>query len=272
MTEVLKMYQNLLDSEYLPIQQQELDRIDNILRETGFCIIAGYHGSGKSSLARRYSHYRQHLRRVYCKNVAVQDILPELERNIQPLFLDSATNLLYDIRAFQIVKNRAKKLPVVLGVHIEPQNIDYLFPQHQNNIVVVGSLTYSDARLLANHPSDEDIPCLDQLLEYSGMRRRDLINLCIETYSIGGNFRFESIEEGTTNLADKSQRVYKHIFEEHFTEQQREVIRRILTGKHVSQNNIDTEILARTGLIKNEDGEFTLNGKLLKLIFKKVLS
>ena len=67
MTEILKTYQSLLDSECLQIQQQELDMIDTSLRETGFCIIAGYHGSGKSSLARRYSHYRQPLRRVYCK-------------------------------------------------------------------------------------------------------------------------------------------------------------------------------------------------------------
>jgi len=74
MTDILKNYQDLLDNECLPIQQLELDRIDTLLSKTGLCIIAGYHGSGKSSLARRYSHYREQLRRVYCKNASVQDI------------------------------------------------------------------------------------------------------------------------------------------------------------------------------------------------------
>ncbi len=272
MTEILKIYQSLLDNECLPIQQQELARIDNILRETGFCIIAGYHGSGKSSLARRYSHYKQHLRRVYCKNVAPQDVLSELEKNTHSLFLDSVTGLLYDERAFQTAKDRAKKSPIVLGIHIEPQNIDQLFFQHQKNLVIVGSLTYDDAKLLASRPFDKNIPNLDRLLEYSGMRRRDLINLCIETYSIRKNFSSESIEEGTKNLADKSQRVYKHIFEEHFTEQQKEVMKKIIAGNPELQDNLDTEILVRTGIIKDRNEEFKLNGKLLELIFKKVLN
>lgn len=269
MTDILKNYQDLLDNECLPIQQQETNEIDHILRETGFCILAGYHGSGKSSLARRYSHYKQHLKRIYCKNIIPKDVLSELEKDTQPLFLDSVTDLLYDESTFQTVKDRAKKSPVVLGVHIEPQNRDQLFSQYQKNLMVIGSLDYDDAKLLASCPLDEDIPYLNQLLEYSGMRRRDLINLCIEAYSIQRDFSSKSIEEGTINLADKSQRVYKHIFEEHFTEQQREIIRAVLAGNSEIRDNVDTGVLVRTGIIKEK---FTLNGKLLELIFKKVLS
>ena len=273
MTNLLKKYQDLLGNECLPIQQQELDKVDRILRETGFCIIAGYHGSGKSSLARRYSHYRQPLRKVYCKNVVItKEVLLELEKDHQLLFLDSVTNLLYDEIVFPAAKESSKKKPIVLGVHIEPQNINTLFSQYQDNLVVVGSLNYHDAKVLASCPFDQEAPNLEQLLEYSGMRRRDLINLCIEAYSIRGDFSTESVEEGTTNLADKGRRVYKHIFEEHFTGQQRELIKRILAGEPISPGDISAEILLRTGIIKKEKGVFILNGKLLELIFRKVWS
>ena len=271
MTDILKAYQYLLDNECLPIQQQELGRIDAILGKTGLCIIAGYHGSGKSSLARRYSHYREPLRRVYCKDLSIQDIPTELEKDDQPVFLDSVTNLLYDEEVFETIRERAKNSPVVLGVHIEPRNNKSLFQQHQNSLIIVGSLNYDDAKLLAGYPLEE-VPNLDRLLQYSGMRRRDLINLCMEAYSVRDDFSTESVEEGTASLADKSQRVYKHIFEEHFTEQQRELIKRILAGNSKSPNNIEVEILARTGMIKDKNEELTLNGKLLELIFRKVLS
>lgn len=272
MIEIIKTYQSLLDNECLPIQQQELDRMDNILRETGFCIIAGYHGSGKSSLARRYSHYKHDLRRVYCKGIDSQNILYELEKDSQPVFLDSVTPLLYDNKFFQRVKNRAEQSLVVLGVHIEPENISLLFSDHSENLITVGSLCYEDARLIANYPFNNERLNLDKLLDYSGMRRRDLINLCMEAYLIGGNFSPESIEQGTKNLADKSQRVYKHIFEEHFTEQQREVIKRIITDKMIPSNNIDANILVRTGILKKNEAELVLNGRLLELIFKKFLN
>lgn len=271
MTDVLKAYQNLLDNECLPIQQIEQDRIDSTLSRTGLCIIAGYHGSGKSSLARRYSHYRKSLRRVYCKNVSVQDIPAELERDDQPLFLDSVTDLLYNEDIFQAMRERAKNSPVILGVHIEPQNINFLFHQHRDNLVVVGSLNYEDAILLASYPLKE-VPDLDWLLQYSGMRRRDLINLCIESYSMRRDFSDESVDEGTTNLADKSQRVYQHIFNEHFTEQQRKLIKRILSGNQTAEDDLNTEVLLRTGMIKEDRGELTMNGKLLELVFRKVLS
>lgn len=156
-----------------------------------------------------------------------------------------------------------------MGVHIEPGNINSLFQQHLNNLIVLGSLNYDDAKLLANYPL-EGLPYVDRLLQYSGMRRRDLINLCIETYSIRRDFSSESIEEGTSNLADKSQRIYKHIFDKHFTEQQRELIQRILAGDSTFQDDIDTEILLRTGMIRDDNG-LKLNGKLLELIFKRVL-
>ena len=271
MTNVLKTYQDLLDSEYLPIQQQELDRIDYVIRETGFCIIAGYHGSGKSSLARRYSYHRKPLRRVYCKNIPPQDVVKELKKDDQPLFLDSVTEILYDYRVFQAAQERAKKSPVILGIHIEPQNAGLLYSQHQDSLVVVGSLSYDDAKILAGYPFEQKIQNFDKLLEYSGRRRRDLINLCIEAYLFRGDFSPESIEEGTTNLASKSGRVYKHIFDEHFTEQQRELIKRILAGDSISQKDIDIELLFRTGMIKEDNG-LKLNGKLLELIFRKVLS
>lgn len=266
MDEVIEAYQNLSDNECLPIQQKELDRMDKTLRETGFCIIAGYHGSGKSSLARRYSYYRQPLRRVYCKKVSPQEIVVELEKDTQPLFLDSVTHLLYDERTFALVKTKAQQLPVILGIHLEPQNKDLLFSEYPENLVVVGSLNYIDAKLLAGCPLNENN--LDKLLEYSGRRRRDLINLCIEAYTIRGDFSTESIEEGVRSLAEKSQRVYQHLFEEHFTEQHREIVRRIIAGESPD----DAEILVRTGMVKEERGELTLNGKLLELIFRKVLS
>ncbi|MEW5897318.1 MAG: hypothetical protein AB1668_06490 [Nanoarchaeota archaeon] len=271
MTNILKAYQNLLDNECLPIQQQEQGRIDTILSQTGLCIIAGYHGSGKSSLARRYSYYRKPLRRVYCKTASIQKIPSELEKDNRPLFLDSVTDLLYNEKVFQAIYERAQQFPVILGVHIDPRNINFLFQQHRDNLIVVGSLNYDDARLLATYPLKE-VPEAGRLLQYSGIRRRDLINLCIESYSVKGDFSAESVEEGTANLADKSQKVYKHIFDEHFTEQQRELIRGILSGNSTTQDNLDTKILLRTGMIKKEGGELTLNGKLLELIFRKVLS
>ena len=271
MNRILNYYENMLDSECLPIQQREINKVDKILKETGFCIIAGYHGSGKSSLARRYSHYRKSLRKVYCKNIPSQDVNSELENDDQPLFLDSVTGLLYDENFFQKVSGRAKKYPVVLGVHIEPGNINHLFNQHPDNLILVGSLDYDDARLLAGYPFKE-VPNLDRLLQYSGMRRRDLINLCVETYSIRGDLNPESVEEGTANLVYKSQRVYRHIFEEHFTNQQKELIKTILTGGSYHEESIDTEILLGTGMIKEENGRLILNGKLLELIFKKILS
>ena len=104
------------------------------------------------------------------------------------------------------------------------------------------------------------------------MRRRDLINLCIESYSMRRDFSDESVDEGTTNLADKSQRVYQHIFNEHFTEQQRKLIKRILSGNQTAEDDLNTEVLLRTGMIKEDRGELTMNGKLLELVFRKVLS
>ncbi|MBU0470730.1 MAG: hypothetical protein KKA58_03390 [Nanoarchaeota archaeon] len=269
MTDIIKAYQDLLENECLPIQQQEQDGIDTILSKTGLCIIAGYHGSGKSSLARRYSHHRKPLRKVYCKNISVQDIPAELERDNHALFLDSVTDLLYDEDLFQAIHDRAKDSPVILGVHIEPRNINSLFREHLDNLIVVGSLNYEDARLLASSPLEE-VP--DKLLQYSGMRRRDLINLCIESYSVRGDFSDESLEEGTANLADKSQRVYQHIFDKHFTGKQRELIQRIFSGNATRQDDLDTEVLLKTGMIKENGGELTINGKLLELVFRRVLS
>lgn len=271
MIDILKAYQDLLDHECLPIQQNELNRMDTVLNQTNLCIIAGYHGSGKSSLVRRYSQHRKPLRRVYCKSSSAQDVQTELKKDDLPLFLDSVTDLLYDEDVLQAVHEKAQQSLVVLGVHIEPRNINYLFQQHRDNLIVVGSLSYDDARSLSSSPLEE-VPDLDKLLQYSGMRRRDLINLCIESYSVRGDFSDESVEEGTAHLADKSQRVYQHIFDEHFTEQQRELIKKILSGTPTAENNLNNEVLLRTGMIREDRGKFTINGKLLESVFRKVLS